>query len=195
MLQALTKNKTIQDLCGLEHTCLIYNSEIEFFHCLIPFVRDGIKNNEKCLIVIDEIKRESVLRNFKFIYREGFIPPKEFSKDGNIVIEKFKNIYLKNGYFSMEETIGFYGSSTKQAIDAGYTGLRAFVEVSCDAKEFIGQEIFLAWEEYADDCLKQSKEQNFKAVCAYDKKYFDSKFLEKMIHAHPVQIDLIGTRL
>ena len=74
--------------------------------------------------------------------------------------------------FSMEETMKFYVNSTKKAMEDGYSGFRAFVEVSELAKDFIGPKNFLTWEEYADKSLSQIKGENFQAVCAYDKKHF-----------------------
>jgi|GEM_PF-2778880 len=190
-----SKIKTIQELDKHEHTCLIYKSNLEFLHCLIPFIREGFKRNERCLIVLDEIKREDIIRSFKHIYREGPIPAEDLSPSGRILIEQFKNIYLRNEKFSMEETIKFYISSTKKAIEDGYSGFRAFVEISQSAKDLIGSDEFLKWEEYADKCLSQIKGENFQAVCAYNKKSFSDEYIEQIIKAHPVQIDLIGTRL
>lgn len=190
-----SKIKTIQELDKHEHTCLIYSTNLEFMHCLIPFVREGLKKNERCLIVLDEIKREDIIRGFKHIYREGPIPAEDLSPTGRISIELFKNIYLKNGSFSMEETMKHYINSTKKAIDDGYTGFRVFAEISNSAKDIIGTTEFLKWEEYADKCLKQIKGENFQAVCAYNKKYFNDERIEQIIKSHPVQIDLLGTRL
>lgn len=187
-----SKTKTIQEIAKDDHTCLIYNSKLEFLHCLIPFIRDGLKNNEKCLIVLDEIKREDIIRSFKHIYREGPIPADDFCPNGRINIEKFQSMYFKEGKFNMESTIEIYLNFTKNALKEGYTGARAFVEVSGSIKELIKEEVFLQWEMFGDKYFNNS---HFQAVCAYDKKHFSEEFLEKIVHCHPIQIDLIGTRL
>lgn len=187
-----SKTKTIQEVKKDDHSCLIYNSKLEFLHCLIPFIRDGFKNNEKSLIVLDEIKREDIIRSFKHIYREGPIPASDFCPNGRIIIEQFQNIYLENNVFNMARVINLYLKTLKDALKEGYSGLRAFVEVSVSAKEVIKDEIFFEWAKYAD---KYFKDSSFQAICAYDKKYFSEEYLRKIISAHPIQIDLIGTRL
>ena len=98
------KFKPIQEVKIHDHTCLVFSSQREFFHCAIPFIREGLKNNEKCLIIIDEITKEDVLRNFNFVFREGPIPSDDFGTNGRISIEYFKNIYLQDGTFDMEKT-------------------------------------------------------------------------------------------
>lgn len=185
-------SKTIQQIKKDDHSCLIYNSKVEFLHCLIPFVREGIKKNEKCLIVLDEIQREDIIRSFKHIYREGPIPASDFCPNGRITIEKFQSIYFKEKEFSMESTIKLYLDFTKQALEEGYSGARTFVEVSSSIKELIKENVFLEWEKYGDKYFHNS---NFQAVCAYDKKHFSAEFLEQIQHIHPINIDLIGTRL
>lgn len=187
-----SKIKTIQEVKEEDHSCLIYNSNLEFLHCLVPFIREGLKKNEKCLIVLDEIKREDIIRSFKHIYREGPIPASDFCPNGRITIEQFQNIYLENNVFNAEDTLKKYLKILQFSLKEGYRGLRAFVEVSTSAKEIIKSETFLEWEKYADNCFKNS---NFQAVCAYNKKCFSDDYISKVISTHPVQIDSIGTRL
>lgn len=185
-------SKTIQEITKDDHTCLIYSSNLEFLHCLIPFVREGFKRNRKTLIVLDEIKREDILRSLKHIYREGPISAEDLMPHGKLVIEQFKNLYLPDNAFNMERTMEYYFNSTKKAMEEGYSGLRVFAEVSSSAKDIINIPIFMEWEEYADRYFKDS---NFEAVCAYNKKYLSEEDLIKVQSIHPITIDLIRTRL
>ena len=176
-----------------DHTCLIFDSTTEFFHCMIPFIREGIKNNEKCFVVIDEITREEVLSTFKKIFREGIIPPEELNNDKHIVIENFKNIYLPDGKFDMDRTISSYIKTVDDAIKDGYTGVRVFAEVSTFLSGLNGKECFLNWEAFADQYFFH---HNFIAVCAYNKKYLASEdHISRTIKVHPIEIDIIKTRL
>lgn len=184
--------KTIQEIKLHDHTCLLFKNQLEFFHCAIPFMREGITNNEKCYIVIDEIKKEDVYKNFKNVFREGLIPQEEFTNQGNIVIEQFKNIYLKDGIFDINKTIETYVSILNKALSDGYSGLRVFAEISSSLQKAINPEEFYLYECKVDKCFKDN---NFIAVCAYDKKYFSEEYLKKSVNIHPVEIDLFSTRL
>lgn len=183
--------KTIQQIQNHDHTCLIFENEIEFFHCAIPFIKDGINKNEQCMIVVDEIKREEVLSKFKFLYRDGTNPFDELNK-GKIVIKHFKDIYLPDGVFSIKRTAETYMSFVREALSNGYSALRVFAEVSTLVRNTIKEHDFWVWEETA---CKYFPDNNFIAVCAYNKKYFSKDFILKTKAIHPIEIDLIATRL
>lgn len=36
--------------------------EIKFFHCLVPFIKEWIRNNRKVLVIIDELTREEIIK-------------------------------------------------------------------------------------------------------------------------------------
>lgn len=179
--------KSIQETKLHDHTYLIFRNKIEFVHCLVPFITNGIKQNERCLIVTDEITREDLLRSFKFLFRNGVNPFDELNK-GAIVIEKFINVYQDNNSFNIEHNLQHYKSAIEKAILDGYNGLRVFAEVSSK----INPESFIKWEKEADKHFDKNK---FLAVCAYNQKYFGNGFMSKIKAAHPIEIDIIRTRL
>ena len=184
--------KTIQETKMHDHTCLFFNNNLEFFHCAIPFITEGLKNNEKCFVVVDEITREEVLKNFKYLFRDGRNPFEELGKNSRVEIIHFKDVYLIDGFFNTERTIENYLAVTEQAIANGFSGVRVFAEVSDSLKSLANQEEFLLYEEKID---KYFNDHNFLAVCAYSKKHFSDNFLSKMLRAHPIEIDLLRTRL
>ena len=183
--------KSVQDLSMHDHTCLAFSNQVEFFHCAIPFLREGINNNEKCYLILDDITREEAIRNFKYIFKEqAFDLQKTLSY---ITIENMRNIYLPDNKFIMERTRDLYLSTIKKTIaEEGYTGLRAFVELSSTLKKSMNLEEFQIWEKYADQYFKDNK---FLAVCAYNKKLFPDEYISKVVNVHPIEIDIINTRL
>lgn len=184
-------HKSIQECKLHDHTSLIFNNQTEFFHCAIPFLLNGIKNNEKCLLVIDEITREDTISNFKYLHREGIRPFEELTK-GKIVIEEFKKIYLPDGLFNMDRTLNTYISILNKAISEGYEGLRVFAEISYSMKNIIKPENFAIWEIEAD---KHFDKSNLLAVCAYNKNIFLDQYIKQIIKIHPIEVDLFKTRL
>jgi len=186
------KTRTIQELKIHDHTCLIFNNTAEFFHCAVPFVRGGLNNNEKCYVIIDDITREDVLRNFKNLFKNGQIPIEEFNHNGRIKIEHFKNIYLMDGVFDMERTIKNYIELTKKMIQEGFSGVRVIAEISSSLKDLINQYDFLTYESNVD---KYFPENNFLAICAYSKKHFSTNYLSEILKVHPIEIDVLNTRL
>ena len=183
--------KSVHDISLHDHTCLIFSNQVEFFHCAIPFLREGIKKNEKCCLVVDNITREDVIRNLKYLFKEQAFDLQKMLP--YITIENTKNIYIPDNKFNIERTIDLYLSNVKKAItEEGYTGLRAFVELSSTLEKYIDLEGFQIWEKYADQHFKDNK---FLAVCAYNKKLFSDEYILKTINAHPIEIDIITTRL
>ena len=183
--------KAVQDIKLHHHTCLVFSDKIEFFHCLIPFVAEGLKNNERSLIVIDEITKEDVLKNFKYLFKEKLYPLQEMQK-GAIIIESCKNVYFQNGTVNSQDNLAYFVSQLKKAVEDGYKGLRVFAEISKTVKESSSHINFLNWEQEAD---KHFDENGFLAICAYNKKYFSDSYLSKMIKIHPIEIDVVKTRL
>ena len=179
--------KSIQETKLHDHTFLIFRDKIEFVHCLVPFITSGLKQNERCLIVIDEITREDILKSFKYAFRGGINPFNELNK-GAIIIEQFINVYKNNSSFSTEHNLQYYKSEIEKSIQDGYNGLRVFAEVSSR----INPEEFIKWEKEADKHFNSNK---FLAVCAYNQKYFGNGHVSKIKAAHPIEIDVIRTRL
>ena len=184
--------KTIQELKLHDHTCLAFNNQIEFFHCAIPFINQGLKNNEKCYIVTDDITREEVLKHFKYLYRDGINPFDEISKEGRISIKHFKEVYLIDNRFDVERTIENYINLTNKALSKGFTAVRVFAELSSSLKEFVNLEEFLSYEEKVDKYFDENK---FLAVCAYNKKQLPENFVSSILKSHTIQIDWLKTRL
>ena len=180
--------KSIQETKLHDHTCLIFKNELEFFHCAIPFIIEGLRNNEKCYLVIDNISREEVLRNFKYLYRNEQDPSWEKHLNDKIIIEDFRNIYLKNGVFEINSVLENYLSILQKTKKEGFNGLRVFAEVS---SSLVKAEDFLIWEEEAD---KHFKSNDFMAVCVYNQRYFSKEDLLRVKKMHPVEIDLLKTR-
>ena len=184
--------KTIQETKMHDHTCLLFNNNLEFFHCAIPFITEGLKNNEKCFVIVDEIKREEVLKNFKYLFRDGRNPFEGLGKNSRIEILHFKDVYLIDGFFNAERTIENYLAITEQAIVSGFSGVRVFAEISSSLKNLTNKKEFLLYEEKVDNYFSN---HNFLAVCAYNKKCFPDDFLSKISRIHPIEIDLLRTRL
>ena len=77
-------------------------------------------------------------------------------------------------------------------LSLGFSGVRVFAEISISVKNIIQPEHFLRWEQFADKLFPENK---FLAVCAYNKNYFSEQYISKITHVHPIEIDLISTRL
>ncbi len=184
-------HKPIQEVQLHDHTCLFFNTQIEFFHCAVPFINEGLKKNEKCLIVIDNIKHDEVIQNLKYLFREINNPFEEVAKTKSIIIEEFKNIYLQEGLFNIEKTLKTYIDLIHNAKIEGYKGLRVFAELSDSLKNLIEPNEFLEWEKLADQYFESN---DFIAVCAYNKKCFSSSYISKALKIHPIEINSIKTR-
>ena len=191
MILSMPKLKPVQDVKAHDHTCLFFNSESEFFHCAIPFIREGLKNNEKCFIVLDEITRESMFHNFKLVFREGHIPPIEFSNEGRIVILNCKDVYLIDGYFDSERTIRNYNEIMNKTLNDGYTGVRVIAEFSRTIFNNIEINKLVRYE----DDVNKLFTNKLSAICSYNKKYFSPSDIKSTCNVHPIEVDSIRTRI
>ena len=184
--------KAIRELELCDHTFLLFNDQMEFMHCLIPFIREGINKNQKCMIVTDEIKREDIIRNFKLLFSPSLNPFDYLASNKTIEICNFNSVYLQEGKFDIWKLKEKYLGVANDCLKEGFTGLRVFAEISSSMKKLVNEENFYKWETFIDNYFKS---ENFLAVCAYNKKYFSAKYTDKMCKAHPIEIDLVKTRL
>ncbi|MEM3421735.1 MAG: PAS domain S-box protein [Candidatus Hadarchaeum sp.] len=161
-----------------EHLCCNYQSKKERNVAVVSFFSAGIKNNEKCLFVMDESTEEEVVRAFE---RAG-VDVKEYLRTRQLELLKFEEMYLKDGYFDPDRILERIRGAVKAAIKDGYRGLRFAVEVSCSLRKLPDCERLIEYETKINKLLSQSR---ISALCLYNERKFPPKTLIDVFYTHP----------
>ncbi len=173
--------EAIGKLSKHDHICLIYETRSEQFDAVVPFIRIGLENGEKCVYVADENTADEVLS----IMRCRGIDIESALDTGSLVIARKKETYLRQGYFDPDEMIRFLKESTDSAKKEGFSALRVAGEMTwvLGGEEGTSKNI-----EYEAKLNLFFPENDCLAICQYNKKRFSPELLADVIHTHPIVI-------
>jgi len=107
------------------HVCNIYRNTDEQFKVMISFLQTGLKNNEKCLIILHNEKKEKF---FEQIQKESVFSS-NCSKD-QIEFYSTKDFFIEKDHFSAYRSLLVLKEIKNRAISQGFTNLRVISEMS-----------------------------------------------------------------
>lgn len=178
--------KNIDDLEPGDHLCQIYETEKEHHDLLLPFLLNGLKQNEKIIYIVDAHSAEHILDYL----REAKVDTRKFVDSGQLNIITRDDAYLKQGFFDPKLMIDLLRTETDKAIKEGYTALRVTGEMTWALKKLPGSERLIEYESKLNEFFPGSKAL---AICQYDKRIFSSDVLLNILKTHPVAV--IGTEI
>jgi two-component system, sensor histidine kinase PdtaS len=103
------------------HFCHFCGSKHDLAECLVPYFKAGLENNDSCLWVTSEPFRADEARN---ALRAAVPDLDEREKGGQIQIVDHEEWYLRQGQLSAREVAESWTRRAREAVDAGYSGLR-----------------------------------------------------------------------
>ncbi|MXV62053.1 histidine kinase [Natronorubrum sp. JWXQ-INN-674] len=165
-----------------DHFALIYESQAEQFAAAVPFIRQGLERNERCLYITHHNTRTAVLAAM----RDGGIDVDAALESGQLSIHDEDETYLRNGTFDAEETLDFLGGAIEEATEEGpYDALRVTGEMSGVLREDPEGEELIRCEAKANYLFD---EVDGIALCQYDRRRFPSEVIRDVISTHPLLI-------
>ncbi len=163
------------------HLCCIYGTKHDQFSVVIPYFLVGLKRQERCIYIIDERTIEEVVQAFQRagVDLEPYIQSKKF-----IFLTK-EDAYLKNGFFEPGRMIALLKLAQKEALRAGFKGLRVTGEMTWILTKLPGVEKFVEYESKLNYFFPKSKSI---AICQYNEKKFSASALLDVIYTHPIVV-------
>ncbi|MBC7219071.1 MAG: PAS domain S-box protein [Hadesarchaea archaeon] len=171
-------SKELEKTSAGEHICCIYRNKKERNAAVVSFLLAGLKNNEKCLYVMDESTEAEILRALQ---RAG-VNVDEHLGSKQLEFLRVEEAYLRDGYFDPERTVALVKQAEAAALAAGYRGLRGIAEASWSLRKLPGSEKQLEYEARLNELLPQSR---ISAMCLYSERKFPPKTLLDVIYMHP----------
>src|SRR5688572_890190 len=108
-----------------EHLCSVYAESGEMLTQVIPYIKAGLLNGERCIYVVDENKQELIVQALKFWGVEAEL---EMSKRQLLFWTRHE--YRQPGPFDLNTMLNFVNTNLQQALVDGYAGIRLGVEMS-----------------------------------------------------------------
>jgi hypothetical protein len=168
-----------------DHLCSIYTNKEQQFSTIIPFFKDGLHNNQKCIYIADENSKNEVHLELE----KGGIDIDTFLNLHQLVILTKQETYLKDGPFDPKKMVDLLGEIEQSVTHEGYSGVRISGEMTCLCENATAHERLIEYESKLNGFFPHSK---VTTICQYNENKFDSEILKEVLHTHPMVI-IYGT--
>ncbi|MFC7133357.1 MULTISPECIES: MEDS domain-containing protein [Salinibaculum] len=162
--------------CG-DHFALVYENQKEQLQALVPFLRHGLERGDRCLYIVDDLSRESLLSAL----RDGGVDVDAALESGQLSFRSVEETYLDTQEFDPDEMVDFYADAITEATEE-YSALRVVAETTWLHGEAATMEQFL---EYEAKINRLFDNENCIGLCQYDRTAFDPDVIRKVIQTHP----------
>jgi DNA-binding CsgD family transcriptional regulator len=159
------------------HMCALYSGPAERDRLLFPFLREGIREGDKCLCLIDDAEPASV-RDRLTSQQNGYSRRESEQLD----VDRASDVYLQSGRFSVEQMTSFLSGRLTQAAESEFPLLRAAGEMSWVLPQPQGAEDFFVYES-AINRIVTDKRAVF--MCMYDLQRCGVSMLVDVLKTHP----------
>jgi hypothetical protein len=176
-----TKLTSIEDVEQGDHLCSIYKNINEQFALLVPYFKQGLENNEKCIYVVDENTDLNVQSEFK---KRGLNLDKAI-KAGQFVLLTKRETYLRDGYFDPMKMIKLLKETEEQSLNEGYAGMRITGEMTWILGKIKDVAKLILYEAWLNNYFSGSHSSS---ICQYNENKFTTKILTGVMHTHPLLI-------
>jgi len=163
-----------------DHAALFYRTEEEQLHIVIPFMAIGLERNERCLYIAEDHTPSEIYRKLE----EFGVDVHHARENGSLNVVTKHETYLRHGAFEPDKMIVDLCNAVQEAVDSGFTGLRACGELSwaLDFPSALAQMI-----KYEEE-LEEHFHSKFAALCQYDESRYPVSIIEQMKRLHPVVV-------
>ena len=176
--------KLEQELTKLKqgnHICLIYENSAEQMAAAVPFLKEGLARDERCLYIADDSTVEAIA---SALAATGVDVAHERKRDALWMLTK-QDTYLKDGKFDPVTMIDFLRSAQTQALTDGFSGLRVAAEMTWALGPELGFDRLVEYEALLNDFLANSRSV---FLCQYHRSRFDSAVIHDVLHTHPIAV-------
>ena len=163
-----------------DHVALFYKSRAEQFSAIIPYIQEGLLQNERVLYIADDNSVPLILSKLE----EAGIDVDGARRSNALQVATKHETYLRHGIFEPEQMLSDLQDEVEASMKAGFTGFRASGEMSwaLDLPSALSRIL-----EY-EIILQAGFHQDFLAFCQYDETRFPEHIIRGMLKAHPLVI-------
>jgi two-component system, chemotaxis family, sensor kinase Cph1 len=163
-----------------DHVAFFFKTNEERLAYAIPYIIEGLRNNERCLYIADENTVFEILVKFHTVG----VDVRQAQRRGALTVLTKREAYLRHGIFEPGKMIADLHSEVKYSLEHGFRGLRASGEMSwaLDLPSALGRLV-----EY-EEKLQKLWPAEFGALCQYNEALFSPKLVDKMISLHSIVV-------
>ena len=161
-----------------DHICFYYESAADQWTAVGAYIRQGLRRRERCLYIADDRNADEVVAG---LIRARIDVERE-RKRGSLVLLTASEAHIKNGRFNAEAMLRLLNDAVEQALDDGFTGLRAAGEMTWMLLKAPGTHQAMAYEALMNEFYPKNRALG---LCLYDRSRFDGTILCDSLRTHP----------
>ena len=160
------------------HICALYSGAAERDRLLFPFLREGMREGDKCLCLVDDAQVASSVREWVEGRPGSELPLRSEQLD----VDQTSDAYLDSGRFSVEHMRSFLSGRIALAAESDFPMLRAAGEMSWVLPQLGGADDLFVYESVVNQIV-----EDMPAVfmCMYDLQGFGVSMLVDVLRTHP----------
>jgi hypothetical protein len=163
------------DFAQGDHVCGFYYGEEERDALLLPFLRTGLEQGDKCVAVVDSTSPADVV--------QGIGGTADDVASGQLEFYDSDETYLRTGTFDPDQMISFWESRAQAISDEGsYSFVRLLGEMSWLERVPPERESVVRYETWADEFVTRYPQM---VLCLYDLRKLGSGVLMDLLRTHP----------
>jgi hypothetical protein len=165
-----------------DHICAFFFGVEERDAVLLPFLRAGLCNGEKCMCIVDATEPSAVLDQLHADLPHDADGAPAAAAQRPLEVLRATEAYLRGGAFSTRDMIAFISDSIDSASHAGYDRTRLAGETTWLFQDPPGSEQFI---EYESELNRFVPEHDQVVLCLYDLARFGGGMMVDLLRTHP----------
>jgi HEPN domain-containing protein len=178
-------NEKQVSLCGAvldrhRHICAFFNSKEEEYRVLLPFIQEGLEQDDRAFHIVDARHRQERLRRLE----EAGVDLAEAERQGKVEVRVWEEAYLRNGQFDQNAMLALIEEILQSGkASHGLTRLWANMEWALENRP--GVDDIVEYESRLNYVLPKYDDA---VVCTYDLAKFSAPVVMDILRTHPMVI-------
>jgi len=162
------------------HVCVLVDGPEEAYLLLMPFIVDGLDQDDRVIQIVDPAVRDADLARL----REGGIDVSAVMASGQLEVRTWADSYLRGGRFDRTAQLAYVKQTFLEGRDLGYGRTRYIgsMEWAVDGENSDG---LLGYESRLNDVVRRRPDI---VVCVYDLNRHSARTIADVLGIHPAAI-------
>src|ERR1700741_5426579 len=173
-------------LCGEQlsapmHICGFFDSEDERYDVILPYLKEGLENNEEVLNILESTSYTDHCQRLS----DAGISVEEKLANKQLKVLSADETYLKGGSFAADNMYDMVQEALINAKVAGYDSIRACGDMTWALKNVPGTDELIEYEARLNMLTPQ---HSCSLICMYDINRFSGRAIADVLATHPYVI-------
>jgi hypothetical protein len=163
------------------HICGFFDSEDERYEVILPYLKEGLENNEEVLNILETTSYDNHCNRL----RNAGIPVEEKLSSSQLKVLSADESYVKGGSFAADNMYNMVEEALISSEEAGYDSIRACGDMAWALKNLPGTDELIQYEARLNILTPK---HSCSLICMYDVNRFSGGAFADILATHPYVI-------